>query len=167
MDVLNFTSMKAYACFVSGTQTHKAWQSVEIFLHGTMLELIDLYCKESGISTPNALGFIQWQKAIAKPNMKLIVHLVLKYALGIYVERVGDRNNDHQLSNAGRFAFMDMFYGFPHPQYQELEYRDLQNKAIYPDQVKVQREKNLSYSSYKEPGRCQGGDFMLEQKVVF
>ena len=157
----------AYKCFVKGTQTHKAWQSLEIFLHGTMLELIELYCKESNVSTPNAIDFIQWQKCIVRPNLKLVTQLVLKYALGIYVERIGDRNNDYEISNAGRFAFMDMFYGFPHPQYQEIEYRDLHNKAVYPEEVKEQREKNLSYSTYSDPERCQGGDFMLEQKVFF
>ena len=60
---------------------------------------------------------------------------------------------------------MDLFYGFNHPLYQEIEYRDLKNKAIYPEEVKQQRLKNLSYSLSKEPGRCQGGDLMLEQKV--
>ena len=68
----------------------------------------------SEISTPNTLEFIQWQKAIAKLNLN--VHLVLKYALDMCVERIEDGNNDHQLSDAVRFAFMDMFYGFPHPQ---------------------------------------------------
>ena len=71
-DVLNFSSPMAYKCFVKGTQTHKAWQSLEIFLHGTMLELIELYCKESNVSTPSAIDFIQWQKCIIRYVIKVI-----------------------------------------------------------------------------------------------
>ena len=39
------------------------------------------------------------------------------------------------------------------------------NKSIYPKEVGVQMQNNLSFSSYDVQGRHQGGDFLLEQKV--
>ena len=164
-DVLNFKSKDAYQVFINCKDNHKAWQSLEIFLHGTVLELIHLFVQETGTSKVDPLGFLKWQSTVTSATLKMMFQLVLKFALGIYVQRIGDRNNDSVISNAGRFAFLDLFYGFKHPLYQEIEYRDLKNKAIYPEEIKQQRIKNLSYSSSKEHGRCQGGDFMLEEKV--
>lgn len=85
--------------------------------------------------------------------------------IGLYVQRVGDRNNDCAVSDAGRTAFLNLFYGFNHPIYREIEYRDLRNKVLYPNQVKQQRKKNLTYSKSAEKSRNQGGDFLLEQKI--
>ena len=73
--------------------------------------------------------------------------LVLTYALGIYIQRIGDRNNDTSVSDAGRYAFLDFFYGFQHPIYREIEYRDLRNKVIYPEPVLKQRYENLSFTT--------------------
>ena len=153
--------------FVNCKDNHKAWQAFEIFLHGTVLEFIHMFVEEKGITNVDPLGFLKWQSETESATLRLMFQLVLKFGLGIYVQRIGDRHNDAAISDAGRFAFLDLFYGFNHPLYQEIEYRDLKNKAIYPDEVKRQRLKNLSYSLSKEPGRCQGGDFMLEQKVSF
>ena len=164
-DVSNFRTEKAYQVFVCCSDNHKAWQSLEIFLYGTVLEPFHIHIKETGVTEPNAIGFLKWQKAVKPSNLKVMLQLVLKFALGIYIQRIGDRHNDSTISDAGRFAFMDLFYGFKHPLYQELEYQDLKNKATYPEALKKQRQQNLTYSLSKDPGRCQGGDFMLEQKV--
>ena len=91
--------------------------------------------------------------------------MVLSYGLGIYIQRVGDRNNDYNVSEAGRLAFQNIFYGFKHPIYRELEYRDLKNKVIYPSAVKEQQKRNLSFSTNSAVSRNQGGDFQLEQKI--
>lgn len=39
------------------------------------------------------------------------------------------------------------------------------NKAIYPPQVRKQREENLTFSINECHGRNQGGDFLMEQKI--
>ncbi|XP_057303732.1 uncharacterized protein LOC130641092 [Hydractinia symbiolongicarpus] len=162
-DILNFKSPKAYSFFKDCKDNHKAWEAFEVFLHGTMLELIYKYSQES--DNVSAMGFMQWQHKINAPTVKLLLQLVLTYGLGIYTQRVGDRNNDIIISDAGRYSFDDWFFGFNHPYYREIEYRDLQNKAIYPPQVKEQRDKNLSFSVTKTKGRNQGGDFLMEQKI--
>ena len=76
----------------------------------------------------------------------MTVQLVFKFALGVYIQQTGDTNNDANISDAGRFAFSDLFYGFKHPLYQEIEHNDLKNKSIYPEGVKQQRIKYLTYS---------------------
>jgi len=78
----------------------------------------------------------------------------------IYTQKVGDS----VVSDAGHFAFMNFFYGFNHPIYQEIEYRDLRNKAICSDQVRRQIDENLTFSSYYKPAKAQGDDFLLKQK---
>ena len=98
-------------------------------------------------------------------TLKLIIQLVLTSGLSIYAQRVGDRNNDYKTSEAGRFSFMDIFYSFHHPIYREIEYRDLRNKAIYPEEISAQLNKNLTFSSTTLSSKNQGGDFMLEQKI--
>lgn len=45
-EVLNFSSKAAYDYFVSATDTHKTFQSIEILLHSTTLEICKLYLNE-------------------------------------------------------------------------------------------------------------------------
>ena len=73
--------------------------------------------------------------------------------------------NDASISNASRYSFLDFFYGFNHPIYQEIEYRDLRNKIISPPEICAQLEENITFFNSIHPSRGQGGDFMLEQKV--
>ncbi|XP_057311750.1 uncharacterized protein LOC130649485 [Hydractinia symbiolongicarpus] len=163
-DVLNIKSIAAYQYFVKCKDNHKAWQSFETFLHGTTMELLRLYDSETtGSLSP--LGFLKWQSKITSPTLKLITQLVLTYGLGIYTQRVGDRSNDIKISDVGRFAYLDLFYAFNHPIYREIEYRDLRNRAIYPNEVTEQRNQNLSFSTGSLEKKNQGGDFLLEQKI--
>ena len=164
-DILNFQSEKAYKYFINCSDNHKAWQTFEILLHGTVLELIHLYSSSCTHVQPTRLGFLQWQSETASSTLKLVFNLFLTYGLGIYIQRIGDRNNDSNVSDAGRYAFLDFFYGFNHPLYQEIEYRDLRNKARYPSEVKKQLEENHTFSTINTTARAQGGDFILEQKV--
>ena len=102
---------------VNCSDNHKAWQSLEIFLHGCTLELIHLYVKQTG-EDPNAMGFFKWQHNIKSATLRMMFDAILTFGLGIYAQRVGDRNNDTSISEAGRFAFLNWFYGFNHPFYQ-------------------------------------------------
>ena len=47
----------------------------------------------------------------------LITDLILTYGLAIYIQRIGDRNNDIDVSDSGRYKFFDLFYAFKHPIY--------------------------------------------------
>ena len=55
-DVLKFDTAKLYKYFVDCKDNHKAWQSFEIFLYGSFMELIRLYCAET-TEVPSVLGF--------------------------------------------------------------------------------------------------------------
>lgn len=163
-EVLNFKSTAAYNYFVCCKDNHKSWQSFEILLHGTVLELIRIYEKENH-SKITAIGFLKWQSTVESATLKLVLQLIFTYALGIYVQRIGDRNNDIVTSDAGRYAFTDFFYAFHHPIYREIEYRDLRNKTIYPIEVRKQRYENLTFSTSSQEHKNQGGYFLLEQKI--
>ena len=141
--------MKAYDFFINCKDNHKAWQSFEIFLHGTVLELFHLFQMETNQTKDklNVLDFLKWQNDHKSATVKLILQLVLTYGVRIYVQRIGERNNDIVVADAGRYSFLDLFYGFNHPIYREIEYRDLRNKAIYPENVSNQRKQNLTFSS--------------------
>ena len=164
-DVLNFKTSKAASYFIECGDTHKAWQSFEIFIHGIVLELIHLYSKSCPDRELNAFDFLEWQKNCTSATLKLVFSFVLTYGLAIYTQKVGDRNNDSTISDAGRYSFLDFFYGFKHPFYQEIEYRDLRNKAIYPDKIRCQLNKNVTFSTSDKPTRGQGADFLLKQKI--
>ena len=97
--------------------------------------------------------------------MKLLTQLFLTFGLAIYIQRIGDCNNDAKMSNAGRYKFIDLFFLFKHPIYREVEYRELWNKVLYPPEIQVLLESNLSYSSSDKEQTCQGADFILEEKV--
>ena len=161
--VLNFETQQAYNYFRQCKDNHKAWQAFEVFLHGTIMELIRLYCAKEKDPTP--LGFLEWQAEINTPVLKLMTHLTLNIGLGIYIQRIGDRNNDVDCSEAGRLRFLDMFYAFNHPIYREVEYSDLRNKAIYPPKVKELCDNNISFTSSNVQNSHQDGDFKLEEKI--
>ena len=107
-DVLNFKSPKARKYFTNCTDNHKAWQNFEIFLHGMTMELIQC-CKEELKVMPSPLQFFDWQHKNKSATIKFMGLVCLTYGLGIYSQRVGDRNNDTRTSNAGRYAFLPFF----------------------------------------------------------
>ena len=43
--------------------------------------------------------------------------------------------NNWDMMDAGRMKFLPLFYSFNHSVYKEVEYRDLANRAIYPQQL--------------------------------
>ena len=108
-DALNFKSPTAYKYFIEAKDNHNFWQAFEIFLHGTMLGLIHtclLQCKEG----TSPIVFFKWQRVTTSDTMKLSTfQLVLTYGQGIYARRVGERNNDMYVSDAGRYVFIDWF----------------------------------------------------------
>ena len=89
----------------------------------------------------------------------------VKINLAIIITKTGYRHNDVKVHEAGRYKFMDLFFGFNHPIYQEIEYRELSQKIVRPAENLEQRNKNLTYTISEKEGKHQGGDFILEGKV--
>ena len=168
-DVLNFSSPNAYSFFIDCKDTHKAWQTLEIFLHGTTMELLQLYKATLKEETSNAQGFLQWQSNMGKEsqNFRFISQMSLNVALAIYIQRIGDRNNDEEVSDSGRFKFMNMFYGFNHPIYCEVEYNELKQKVCYPTIVSQLRKQNSTFGNPNSDvkNNHEGGDFKLENQI--
>ena len=163
-EVLHFQSSKAYKYFVDCKDNHKAWQSFEILLLGVIVELLELY-RNSTCETPTTLGFLNFVSETENATLSLISKIFLNFGLAIYIQRIGDRNNDFTVSNADRYNYFDLFYAFNHPIYREDEYRELKNKVLYPEQVKNILNENITFSATDITGKCQGGNFILEGKI--
>ena len=93
-DVVNFNSNKNYSDFIECKDTHKAWQSLDVYLHGMTMELLTMYITtlEEGIQ-PSTIGFLEWQKQQSdkkKTTLRFLTQLTFNAALAIYIQRVGD-----------------------------------------------------------------------------
>ena len=55
----------------------------DIFLNGTIMELIRIYCAEE-INTQTLIGFLNWQSTVKTPVLKLVCELLLNIGLGMY-----------------------------------------------------------------------------------
>ena len=53
-----------------------------------------MFVEEEGITNIDPLGFLKWQSEAESAILKMMFQLVLKFGLGIYVQRIGDRHND-------------------------------------------------------------------------
>ena len=104
-EVLHFESQKSYNFFLNCKDTHKAWQAFEILLHCTIMEIIKLYL-DVNRSQVSVIDFLRWQANATNPKLKLLTQLFLTFGLAIYIQRIGDRNNDAKMSNAGRYKFI-------------------------------------------------------------
>ena len=67
--------------------------------------------------------------------------------------------------DAARMKFLPFFYGFIHPIYQEVEYRDLYNRATYPDCISQFMQRNSCFNTSTLDLNHQGCDFCLENKI--
>ena len=65
------------------------------------------------------LNFLEWIANTENNTLKQLSQLCLGYRLGIYIQRIGDKNNDIEVSNAGRYEFFDVFFIFKHPIYEK------------------------------------------------
>lgn len=68
------------------------------------MELKKLYL-DSQRTEISVINFLKWQAGVTNANLKLLTQLFLNYGLAIYVQRIGDRNNNVKMSNAGRYNF--------------------------------------------------------------
>ena len=162
-EILNFDSPNTLLYFFKCSDTRKTNQSLEIFLYGIGLEMV-FTCITNTSDEPTVEGFLEWN-----PNnmYHLIRQLVLTYALAIMVNKLGDRNNNEKIQNAGRYKLMELFYAFNHSIYQDKEYHDLKQKVAMSDEVRNQRRSHLTYTLSDNPGKHLGGDFILEGNFAF
>ena len=161
-DVLHFESPIAIQHFFKWSDTHKTYQSSEIFFYGTALEIIHAYvngCQDQA----TVEGFLSWN-----PNSTYhaVRQLVFNFALAITITKTGNRHNDVRVHEPGRHKFMDLFIGFNHPTYQEIEYRDLRQKTVMPSEVLEQRNKNLTYAISEKEGKHYGRWFHIRRKSL-
>ena len=115
------------------------------------------------------MGFLDWQTKVGKgsANFKFITQITFNVALAIYIQRIGDRNNDEEVSDSGRLKFINMFYGFNHPIYREVEYNELRQKVCFPTIISQLRKQNISFSNPNSDvkNNHEGGDFKLENQI--
>ena len=105
---------------------------------------------------PTTINFLEWQKQVSatNPTFKFILQLTINVALSIYVQRIGDRNNDKKCSDAGRYKFSNMFFAFNHPIYREVEYRELRKEVLFPPEVASSFETEI-FPSVPKPARSE------------
>ena len=166
-EVFNFQSPKAYQYFINAKDTHKSFQALEVFLHGTACEFALQYLNHcrSTCSPSSPTDFIEWAASNKNETFHLIFQLVFNYALAIFTQKIGIRCNDVQIINAGRYKFMPLFYGFRHPIYQDIEYHDLRMRVECPTEVKTLLDSNMVFDASSSGEHHQGGDFCLEGKI--
>ena len=58
---------------------------------------------------------------------------------------------------------IDIFYGFNHPIYREVEYSDLRNKILYPEVVKELQNVSFNEIHSTQNTNHQSGNFKLEE----
>ena len=46
-----------------------------------------------------------------------------------------------------------------------MEYRELRNKVLYPQTIKEMLDHNVIFTTTESMSKCQGGDFVLEEKI--
>ena len=163
--VLNFNSDKALKYFLNAKDTHKSYQALQILLFGTVYELIKNYLRKEEQQEKSPQNFLMFLADTQNPTIKLVGQLILNSALSIYLFKQGIRNNNDIVVTASRVKFMGLFFGFNHPYYREVLYRDMRNKVMYSDIISQIRSKYVSYSTSKLKFKSEGGDFKLESKV--
>ena len=163
--VLNFTSSVAYKYFVDAEDTHKAFQALQVLLHGTASEFCSLYILAKGKKNISVNSFLKWASSNENETFNLLFQLIFTFAFAIYAQKIGIRCNDALLTESARLKFMPMFYSFNHPTYQEIEYRDLENRVLYPKVLLQFIRDNTSFTTCERDLDHQGADFCLEGKI--
>ena len=160
--VLNFTSSVVYKYFVDAKDTHKAFQALQVLLHGTASKFCRLYILAKGKKNISVNSFLKWASSNENETFNLLFQLIFTFAFAIYAQKIGIRCNDALLTESARLKFMPMFYGFNHPTCQEIEYRDLENRALYPE-VLLQFIRDIIHNIWKGP-RSSGSRFLFRGK---
>ena len=118
-NVLKFESSAAYAYFMKCPDTRKAYQALQVFVIGTALEMIQIYLNNSThrIVSINLSTSVQlWLGNYC--SKKLVTEIIIiKFTLPEDI------------------VSWKCFMGFNRPAYQDIDYRDLLNKACYPKEI--------------------------------
>ena len=166
-EILHFDSPKAYKFFIDAKDTHKAFQTLQILLHGTSAEFCKIYidyCKGNTLSV-SPEGFLTFLSDNENETFGLVGELIFNFTLSIYIQKLGARCNDADMISAGRCKFLPLFYTFRHPIYQDIECFDLINIISLPQEVRKLLKKNMTFTSSRLKHNHEGGDFILEGKI--
>ena len=126
---LKFESPSAYLYFMKCSNTNKVYQPLQLLVIGI---------------------------ALARPRCGLIWQLVFSFGLAILRQKIEDRNIDACLHDARRCRFMEIFYGFSHPIYEDIDNRDLFNRASYPVEIANICKQNLTFTITNKKAKYQG-----------
>ena len=98
-EALHFSLPKVYQYFVDTKDAHKAYQILEILVHGTTAEFSLQYvqrCYEEKCTiTPE--GFLQWFSAIENETFGLAGEIIFNFVLAIYEQKLDVRCNDKKM----------------------------------------------------------------------
>ena len=147
-ELLHFDSPKAYTFFIDVKDTHKAFQTLQILLHGTSAEFCKIYidyCKRNMLSV-SPEEFLKFLSDNENETFGLVGELIFNFALSIYIQKLGARCNDADMISAGRYKFLPLFYAFHHPIYQDIEFFDLINIISSPQEVRKLLRKNMTFT---------------------
>ncbi|XP_053402977.1 uncharacterized protein LOC128558141 [Mercenaria mercenaria] len=162
--MLGYRSPRALICCKSCTDHHKAWMILNIFLQGTVDEILTTYIKycTNERQTPSVTGLYQYISISKDKNFRFLCDATFNIVLAVFVFRSGVRRNNSKFIMAGKSKFIKLFYGFNHTYYQEIVYRDLKTRTLAPQEVKEFLEKTESFSVSGHESKGEGGDFVLE-----
>ncbi|KAK3106985.1 hypothetical protein FSP39_004438 [Pinctada imbricata] len=167
VEVMGWTSEKAQQSALACSDNHKAWQMINSFHFGTMLELVRPYvieCKIGG-NVPSAENFISFAKhQDTNANFMYMFETVCKYTQGIINFRVAVRRNNYNLLRSAKWMTKELFHGRNHPRYQEIEMYESFMSRIVPEKLSIFLQTLCSLSKSGHPSKGQGFDFLLEEE---
>ena len=166
-ELLHFDSPKAYTFFIDVKDTHKAFQTLQILLHGTSAEFCKIYIDycERNLLSVSLEEFLKFLSDNENETFGLVGELIFNFALSIYIQKLGARCNDADMISAGRYKFLPLFYAFHHPIYQVIEFFDLINIISSPQEVRKLLRKNMTFTYSRLEHNHEGEDFILEGKL--
>ena len=164
-EILHFDSPKSYKFFIDTKDTHKAFQTSQILLHGTSAEFCKIYidhCKGNTFSV-SPEGFLKFLSDNENETSGLVGELIFNFALSIYIQKLGARCNDAMIS-AGRYKFLPFFMHFI-ILFIKTEFFDLINIISLPQEVRKLLKKNMTFTSSCLEQNHEGRDFILAGKI--
>ncbi len=146
--------------------THISFQLLLAFHVGTLRELVVTYVRQQmAASSPlTPRGFFQFAKKEHEkdPTCKYLFVQVCRFSQGIINFHMGIRRCNADLVHSGLHMTKELFYGRPHPMYQNIELFSTIQYFMMDSEVKKAYDDHISFTSVSESAG-QGLDFCLEQ----
>ncbi|CAH1778669.1 unnamed protein product [Owenia fusiformis] len=145
---------------------HKAWQTLIVFIAGTLKEMLTTYNRSPvGADSQNTTseGFVMFCKQHRNPTIRFMFDMVCELGIGILNLRAGIRRNNCNVIMSAKRTTRSLFHGRNHPKYQTIEIFENFQYLCMPDEVRklIDENRSLSKSGHKSKG--QAWDFILEE----